>query len=162
VSDAADARRVAVRLGVPFYAVDAAAPFQSIIGGFLAAYREGRTPNPCVRCNSEVKFGALAELADRIGAATVATGHYARVRRDGARVVLRKSVDSAKDQSYVLSTLTQEQLARAEFPLGGLRKDEVRRLARDAGLPVADKPESQEIWTSSRNAARDRARRERS
>ncbi len=145
VSDAADARRVAARLDVPFYTVDAAVPFRSIVEGFKAAYREGRTPNPCVRCNSEVKFGQLLDLADQIGATRVATGHYARIERRGDRYVLQKSIDSAKDQSYVLSTLTQDQLARAEFPLGGVHKDEVRRLAREAGLPVADKPESQEI-----------------
>lgn len=145
VSDAADASRVASRLGIPFYALDAAVPFDSIVDGFIAEYRAGRTPNPCVRCNSEVKFGSLLDLAARTGCTRVATGHYARVERRGERVVLRKSVDSAKDQSYVLSTLTQDQLARAEFPLGGLRKDEVRKLARAAGLPVADKAESQEI-----------------
>jgi tRNA-specific 2-thiouridylase len=145
ISDAADARKVASLLDVPFYAIDAEEPFQGIVAGFVAAYREGRTPNPCVRCNSEVKFGSLLELADRVGAATVATGHYARVRAAGGRHVLAESADSAKDQSYVLSTLRQEQLARAEFPLGELRKDEVRRLAREAGLPVAAKAESQEI-----------------
>jgi len=145
VSDAADARRVAAQLNIPFHVIDASIPFKSIIDGFVADYRAGRTPNPCVRCNSEVKFGHLVELADRIGADTVATGHYARIGRVNGRPVLRKSIDSTKDQSYVLSTLTPDQLARAEFPLGDIRKDEVRRIAREAGLPVADKPESQEI-----------------
>lgn len=145
VSDAADARRVAALLDIPFHVIDATVPFRSIIDGFVSDYRAGRTPNPCVRCNSEVKFGHLVELADRVGAEAVVTGHYARLARHGDRVVLRKSIDSAKDQSYVLSMLTPDQLARAEFPLGAIRKDEVRRLAREAGLPVADKPESQEI-----------------
>lgn len=144
-SDANDARLAAARIGIPFYALDVAEPFARIIDGFVAAYRAGETPNPCVRCNVEVKFGRLLEVADSIGAAAVATGHYARVRVDGGRTVLQKAADSAKDQSYVLSTLRQDQLARAIFPLGGLRKDEVRRIAREAGLAVADKAESQEI-----------------
>ncbi len=145
VSDAADARRVAARLGIPFYALDVSGPFEGIVEEFVSAYREGRTPNPCVRCNVDVKFGRLAELARSIGARKVATGHYARVTTVGGRHVLRRGRDLGKDQSYVLSTLDQEQLAAAEFPLGERTKEEVRALAREAGLATADKPESQEI-----------------
>ncbi len=145
VSDAADARLVADQLGIPFYAVDVARPFQRIIDGFVDAYRNGTTPNPCVACNVDVKFGHLLELARSIGADTVATGHYARSDHRGGRWRLLRARDTSKDQSYVLATLRQEQLAAARFPLGDLTKAEVRALAREAGLPVADKLESQEI-----------------
>lgn len=145
VSDAADARLVADRLGIPFYAVDVARPFQRIIDSFVDSYRNGTTPNPCVACNVDVKFGHLLELARSIGAEAVATGHYARSDERDGRWRLRRARDSAKDQSYVLATLRQDQLAAARFPLGELTKSEVRALAREAGLPVADKLESQEI-----------------
>ncbi len=145
VSDAADARIVAAHLGIQFYTLDVAAPFRRIVDRFVAAYREGRTPNPCVECNVDVKFGHLVGLARSVGASKVATGHYARVRHEGGRYVLCRGRDRDKDQSYVLSTLSQTQLAFAEFPLGEWTKTEVRSLAREAGLPVAEKPESQEI-----------------
>lgn len=144
-SDAGDARLVADHLGIPFYSIDVTTPFSRIITAFVDAYKNGRTPNPCVACNGEVKFGHLLDLARKIGAERVATGHYARLRTERDRVVLSRGADSAKDQSYVLSTLTQDQLACAVFPLGGYVKDEVRRIAREASLPVAGKPESQEI-----------------
>jgi tRNA-specific 2-thiouridylase len=136
---------VADALGIPFYAIDVSAPFARLIDGFVDAYRSGRTPNPCVACNVDVKFGRLLEVARSIGADRVATGHYARVRLERGRHVLSRAADRAKDQSYVLSLLAQEQLAHAVFPLGGLTKAEARAAARRAGLVVADKPESQEI-----------------
>lgn len=157
-SDAADARLVANQLGIPFYSLDVSGPFTRIIDRFVESYRDGRTPNPCVQCNVDVKFGHLLELARSIDAAVVATGHYARVRRDGSRVVLARAADPAKDQSYVLSTLGQDQLARAHFPLGELCKEDVRTIAREGGLPVADKPESQEICFVSSGDYRDLVR----
>lgn len=144
-SDASDARLVADQLGVPFYALDAAVPFARIIDRFASEYARGRTPNPCVECNVLVKFGRLLDFAVALDATAVATGHYARVAQRGGRSVLGRAADAAKDQSYVLATLRQDQLARARFPLGDLTKSEVREMARAAGLPVADKPESQEI-----------------
>lgn len=145
VSDAADARLVADQLGIPFYAIDVSRPFQRIIDGFVDAYRNGTTPNPCVACNVDVKFGHLLELARSIGADAVATGHYARNDCVDGRWRLLRARDTAKDQSYVLSTLRQDQLAAARFPLGNATKAEVREWAREARLPVADKLESQEI-----------------
>ncbi len=145
VSDAADARQVAAQLDIPFYAIDVADRFDAIVDGFVDEYRRGRTPNPCVRCNVEVKFGRLLDLARSIGAARVATGHYARVATIDGRHVLLRGRDLAKDQSYVLAGLSQEQLRAAMFPLGELEKREVRALAAEAGLVTADKAESQEI-----------------
>ncbi len=140
-SDARDASAVADRLGVPFYAVDYAVEFDRIVEHFAAEYRAGRTPNPCVLCNSDLKFGHLMRLADGIGAEFVATGHYARVV-DGE---LRTARDAHKDQTYYLFGIERAALARARFPLGELHKDEVRACARRAGLPTADKRESMEI-----------------
>jgi len=143
-----DARRVADRLTIPFYVFDLRDVFQSqVIDPFCVDYANGRTPNPCILCNCYVKFGTLAERAKQLGADRIATGHYARVERDDAsgRWVLRAGIDEAKDQSYVLYSLRQEQLAMAVLPLGHLTKDEVRRRARNLGLAVADKLESQEI-----------------
>jgi len=143
-----DARRVADRLAIPFYVFDLRDVFQSqVIDPFCVDYASGRTPNPCILCNCYIKFGALVERARQLGADRIATGHYARLEQDAAsgRWVLRAGIDRAKDQSYVLYSLRQEQLARAVLPLGHLTKDEVRRRARDLDLPVADKLESQEI-----------------
>jgi tRNA-specific 2-thiouridylase len=147
VDDARDARAVAAALGIPFYVVDVADVFLSeVVGGFVAAYAAGRTPNPCVTCNGKVKFGRLRELAAAFSAEAVATGHYARTApRAGGGVRLLRGVDPRKDQSYVLATLRQEQLEVAVFPLGASRKEEVRAEARARGLPVADKPDSQEL-----------------
>ncbi len=145
VADAYDARRVADRLGIPFYVLDFEEGFRRLIDGFCEAYDRGATPNPCIVCNRDLKFGRLIDYANTVGASDLATGHYARtVRRDG-RVRLCRGADPDKDQSYVLFPLPPERLARVRFPIGGLSKDRVRALARDAGLPVMDKPESMEI-----------------
>lgn len=140
-SDARDAAVVAERLGMAFYAVDYAAEFTALMDHFAAEYRRGRTPNPCVLCNQQLKFGHLFRLADEVGAAAVATGHYARVV-DGQ---LRTAVDRQKDQTYYLFGVERAALARTCFPLGDLTKPEVRQLAAAAGLVTAEKPESMEI-----------------
>jgi tRNA-uridine 2-sulfurtransferase len=140
-SDARDAAVVADRLGIPFYAVDYAAEFEALMDHFAAEYRRGRTPNPCVLCNQQLKFGHLFGLADDVGASAVATGHYARVQ-DGA---LRVARDRQKDQTYYLFGVERAALDRTLFPLGDLTKAEVRQLAAEAGLVTADKPESMEI-----------------
>lgn len=145
--DFEDARRVAERLDFPFYVVDLRAHFgATVINNFVAEYLNGRTPNPCVMCNREIKFDRLWQRAAAIEADFVATGHYARIERDekGSFHLLRAS-DKSKDQSYFLFTLGQREMARTLFPLGNLNKTEVRRLARALGLTTADKPESQEI-----------------
>jgi len=144
--EAVDARRVCDRLGIPFYVQNSEREFASIIGRFADSYAVGETPNPCVACNTEVKFGALLERARALGAEAVATGHYVRrVRMPDGRWALARARDTNKDQSYVLHGLTQDEIAHARFPLGDLTKDEVRTLAREAGFGVADKAESQEI-----------------
>lgn len=143
-----DAAAVAAKLGILHYVADFRREFEDrVIADFCAEYGAGRTPNPCVRCNEFIKFGLLFERAERLGAESVATGHYSRIERDPAsgRRLLRKGLDPDKDQSYFLYPLTQEQLARTLFPLGGLKKAEVRRRALASGLPVAQKTESQEI-----------------
>jgi tRNA-uridine 2-sulfurtransferase len=143
-----DARRVARALGIPYYLLNMAAEFdRAVIGPFAESYRRGRTPVPCVACNTDLKFGSLLARAQAWDAAAVATGHYARVARDpvSGRWALRRARDRRKDQSDFLWPLTQAQLASARFPLGELTKDEVREIARRLGLATADKPESQEI-----------------
>lgn len=148
VRDIEDARAVAARLEIPFYVVEAAEIFQQkIITPFVQGYAEGRTPNPCVTCNREIKLGILLERARALGIEKVATGHYARVGWSEAhkRYQIRQGADSDKDQSYVLSQVTQDQLARLLLPVGELTKAEVRRRAVAAGLPVAEKAESQEL-----------------
>jgi tRNA-specific 2-thiouridylase len=142
----ADARGVAHRLGIPHYVVDEADQFEKmVIDYFTAEYRSGRTPNPCVMCNEKVKFGNLWAKAKAIGADYIATGHYAIIEHHGDRAVLRKGRDPRKDQSYFLFSLRQEQLLRALCPLGGMEKTEIRRIAHELGLKVADKVDSQEI-----------------
>lgn len=143
-----DARGVAQALGIPYYVLNYEAEFdREVIRYFTQAYLSGETPNPCVVCNSRLKFGSLLARAQGWGAAQVATGHYARVEYHPAtgRYRLRRAVDPQRDQSYFLYDLTQEQLAAARFPVGHLRKEETRRIAADLGLAVAEKPDSREI-----------------
>jgi tRNA-uridine 2-sulfurtransferase len=145
--DFEDARRVAERMDFPFYVIDLRADFAArVIGNFVSEYVGGRTPNPCVMCNREIKFDRLWSRAQALEADYVATGHYARIERDADdRFHLRRAIDSTKDQSYFLFTLGQNELARTLFPLGSMTKAEVRERARALGLANADKPDSQEI-----------------
>ena len=144
----ADAAAVSRQLGFPHHTLDMCREFQAeVIEPFIADYEAGRTPNPCVRCNRAIKFGALLQKAAELGCSQLATGHYARTEYDAVldRWLLRKAARPDKDQSYVLAMLTQEQLSRALFPLGELSKEEVRALAREAGLTSAGKGDSQDI-----------------
>jgi tRNA-uridine 2-sulfurtransferase len=145
-----DARATCARIGIPFYAINMEGEFrEAVVQRFVDEYAAGRTPNPCLECNRHVKFRHLVERAKMIGADCLATGHYARVvagnGAPGETHRLYRAVDPRKDQSYVLYTLTQEQLAFIQFPLGGLHKTETRALALAFDLPVAEKAESQEI-----------------
>jgi len=141
-----DARAVAERLDMPFYLLDCVNEFQqTVITPFIAAYQNGLTPNPCVVCNRRMKFGLFLQRARELGCDFIATGHYARVERDGERYLLKKGLDGTKDQSYVLYTLSQEQLTHALFPLGELTKPQVRALVAAHGFANAQKPESQDI-----------------
>lgn len=143
--DACDAEEVAGILGIPFYSLDHSRPFARIVEDFIADYAAGLTPNPCVQCNRDVKFGELLQFAQALGARRVASGHYARCSSRGGEVHLRRGRDRAKDQSYVLATVPREALVQSLFPCGELHKDEVRGHAERAGLPVHAKAESQEI-----------------
>ena len=148
IDDVYDARRVAEHLDIPYYVVNFEREFeQTVVRPFVEDYLEGRTPIPCTHCNNDVKFDRLLATARQIGAERIATGHYARVRQNPStgRSELLRAVDKSKDQSYFLFGLTQDQLARAEFPLGEHTKQEVREIARRLAVPVAEKPESQEI-----------------
>jgi tRNA-specific 2-thiouridylase len=145
---AEDARRVAARLGIRHYVLDFQEVFRRmVVEDYLEEYGRGRTPNPCIRCNEYVKFGALWDRASALGAAYLATGHYARIRHDPerGRWLLLRAADPRKDQSYALYRLSQEQLAHTLFPLGEQGKEETRRLALAMDLPVAQKPDSQEV-----------------
>jgi tRNA-specific 2-thiouridylase len=148
LDDLHDARRVAHAIGIPHYILNFEREFdEQVVSNFVQEYVEGRTPIPCARCNSDLKFATLAERAAGFGADQVATGHYARTERDAAtgKVLLKRGVDPAKDQAYFLFSLTQDQLARARFPVGDVSKEVVRAYARRYNLPVAEKPDSQEI-----------------
>lgn len=148
LDDIWDARRVASHVGFPFYVLNLEEQFEeTVVEPFVSTYLAGETPSPCILCNNHVKFHHLLERAAQVGADRVATGHYARVRYDEARErwILLRGRDRIKDQSYFLFGLRQDQLARIVFPLGEMTKEEARRVAREAGLPTADKPESQEI-----------------
>ncbi|MBA2273980.1 MAG: tRNA 2-thiouridine(34) synthase MnmA [Actinobacteria bacterium] len=146
VGAAEDARRVADALDIPFYVLNFADHFaDTVVADFHADYASGRTPNPCVRCNQWVKFGALMGRARALGADVLATGHYARVLKQNGRYSLLRGVDTHKDQSYVLWMLDQEDLSHCLFPVGSLNKAETRALAAELGLRTATKPDSQEI-----------------
>lgn len=143
LEDARDARRAADVIGIPFYVWDMAEQFhESVVDDFVAEYAAGRTPNPCLRCNEKIKFEAVLDRAVALGFDAVVTGHHARLGADG---LLRRSVDYAKDQSYVLAVLTAAQLSRSMFPLGDSTKADVRAEAAARGLAVADKPDSHDI-----------------
>lgn len=141
------ARRVAARLGIPFYPIDIREAFyETIVSGFIDGYAQGITPNPCLNCNRSIRFGLLLEQARAIGAQKLATGHYACLAKDeNGQMHLLRGVDHTKDQSYVLSVLNQEQLAHAAFPVGGYQKSEIRELARKFELPIASRPDSQDL-----------------
>ena len=146
LDDFQDARRVAFQMGFPHYVLDLEQRFQeTVIEGFIQGYLQGETPSPCIRCNQYLKFRTLLDTATDMDAAFVATGHYAHITRDGQGYHLHKASDPLKDQSYFLFTHDQESLARTLFPLSGFARVEVRQLARDLGLHLAEKAESQEI-----------------
>ncbi len=145
IYDARDASQVAEVIGIKFSILDFKNEFENLIAYFCYEYDKGRTPNPCIRCNQYLKFGKLLESADKLGADFIATGHYARVVHKRGQVILKKGSDKVKDQSYVLFPLTQTQLSRVIFPLGEMRKEDVRQIAREINLPIKDKLESQEI-----------------
>ena len=151
VEDVADARAAAQRIGIPHYVLNMEREFErDVIEVFASAYRNGRTPNPCLECNDRVKFRTLLDRADALGFELLATGHYARIREragagEGGGLTLHAAADEAKDQSYVLYALGQAQLGRLRFPLGDLPKSETRRIASELGLGVADKPDSADI-----------------
>lgn len=147
LDDARDARRAADLLGIPFYVWDVADRFKAdVIDDFLAEYAEGRTPNPCLRCNERIKFEAVLDRAQALGFDAVATGHYAQivVEPDGTHT-MHRAIDEGKDQSYVLAVLNQEQVRGSLFPLGGSTKADVRKEAAERGLQVASKPDSHDV-----------------
>jgi tRNA-specific 2-thiouridylase len=148
LDDVYDARHVAQTLGIPYYVVNFEDRFeQQVVKPFVDEYLSGRTPIPCTLCNNFIKFDQFLEMADGVGAAKIATGHYAQIgwNADSGRWEMRRSADRSKDQTYFLFGLTQPQLARTLFPLGGFEKSHVRELARELGIPTAEKPDSQEI-----------------
>ena len=146
LNDVEDARSVARRLGIPYYVFNFSSDFKNqVIGRFVAAYESGATPNPCIDCNRYLKFDRLFQRARELGCEAIVTGHYARTEMQDGRYVLKKALDRSKDQSYVLYSLTQEQLAHVHFPLGELSKSEVRSIAETQGFCNAEKPDSQDI-----------------
>jgi len=160
VQDAADARRVADRLGMDLYVLDRGREFEEIIANFAAEYSAGRTPNPCIHCNSRIKIGRLIAHADALGIDYVATGHYARLADGGGGPAIHRGLNRSKDQSYALFALARGHLGRLMLPIGELpNKTEVRRIARVLGLPVHDKPDSQDICFVARGDLADLLRR---
>ncbi len=146
LSDTEDARSVARKLSMPYYVFNFKDEFETkVIDKFIKAYEQGRTPNPCIDCNRFMKFDKLFLRAQIMGCEKIATGHYARVRFENGKYQLSKALDETKDQSYVLYSFTQEQLSHVLFPLGELRKTQVREIARQNGFQTADKPDSQDI-----------------
>ena len=141
-----DAAAVSAALGIPFSVCDYTEAFRrEVVAEFIAAYERGETPNPCVLCNRRVKFTCMLREADARGIEKIATGHYARIEKRGDRYCILKGADEKKDQSYMLVDLTQAQLARTLFPLGGMTKEEIRAIAQQGALPVAEKKDSQDI-----------------
>ena len=146
LDDVEDARSVAFKIGMPYYVFNFKDDFhRMVIERFVRSYEQGITPNPCIDCNRYMKFDRLFDRAREIGCEYVVTGHYARIEQQDGEYVLKKALDETKDQSYVLYSLTQEQLAHTMFPLGGMRKAEVRKLAEEYGFINAAKPDSQDI-----------------
>ncbi len=146
VEDVEDARRVCDAIGAPHYFMNFEREFQEhVVNYFVREYDRGRTPHPCLACNDKIKFDFLLRRALFLDADFIATGHYARIRSADGRHRLLRGIDARKDQSYVLFTLTQTELRRLRLPIGEYRKDQIRQIAAEAGLPVADKPDSQEI-----------------
>jgi tRNA-specific 2-thiouridylase len=148
LDDVYDARSVAQRIGIPFYVLNFEARFEDqVVKPFIRDYLEGRTPIPCTLCNNFVKFDQFIDMAEGVGASRIATGHYARIdfNADSGRWEMRRGVDTSKDQTYFLFGLTQQQLSRTLFPLGAFTKPQVREMAREMAIPVAEKNDSQEI-----------------
>ncbi|MEE0920686.1 MAG: tRNA 2-thiouridine(34) synthase MnmA, partial [Lachnospiraceae bacterium] len=142
-----DARRVAERLDIPYYVLNFKQEFKkSVINPFIDSYLVGRTPNPCILCNRHVKWEALLARSMELGAEYIATGHYARIMQlDNGRYVIRNSVTAKKDQTYALYNLTQNQLSHTLMPVGDYEKEEIRKIAQELNLPIANKPDSQDI-----------------
>ena len=146
LDDVEDARSVSYKLSMPYYVFNFTDDFRDkVIGKFVQSYENGLTPNPCIDCNRYLKFDRLYNRAKILGCDYIVTGHYARIEERDGKFILKKAIDQTKDQSYVLYSLTQEQLAHTLFPLGNLRKTEVRKLAEESGFVNADKPDSQDI-----------------
>ena len=150
IENVESARQVAKAVDIPFYEINCSEQYEKIVlANFQEEYNAGRTPNPCIRCNSRIKFGFLPEAARKAGFEfdRFATGHYVRLREQDGRFQILRALDSGKDQSYFLYRLTQEQLSRILFPLGEYRKSEIRRIAEENGLPVSDRPDSQDFYS---------------
>ena len=146
LDDVEDARSVAYSLGIPYYVFNFKDDFRSqVINRFVSAYENGTTPNPCIDCNRYLKFERLYRRAKEIGYNTIVTGHYARIEKENGRYLLKKALDTSKDQSYVLYSMTQEQLAHTKFPLGEIKKSETRQIAEEQGFFNANKADSQDI-----------------